>query len=50
MCIDDKAFVIRGNSDCEQRGHAKAGFMEVDTNDSRDWTVRLGDPPDVANR
>lgn len=50
MCTDDKAFVIRGNSDCEARGHARAGFMEVDTNDSRNWTIRLGDPPEAANR
>jgi uncharacterized membrane protein len=50
MCTDDKAFVIQGNADCEQRGHKKAGFMEVDTNDSRDWTIRLGDPPETANR
>ena len=50
MCTDDKAFVIQGNGDCKQRGHKKAGFMEVDTNDSRDWTIRLGDPPETASR
>lgn len=50
MCIDDKAFVIRGNADCEKRGHQRAGFMEVDTNDSRDWTIRLGDPPETASK
>jgi uncharacterized membrane protein len=48
MCTDDKAFVILGNGDCEQRGHRRAGFMEVDTNGSRDWTIRLGDPPEHA--
>lgn len=50
MCIDDKAFVIRGNADCETRGHQRAGFMEVDTNDSRDWTIRLGDPPEATSK
>lgn len=48
MCLDDKAFVIRGNTDCEKRGHKPGGFMEVDTNDARDWTIRLADPPDSA--
>ncbi len=46
MCTDDKVFVIVGATDCEQRGHKRAGFMEVDTNGSRDWTIRLGDPPE----
>ena len=50
MCTDDKAFVIRGNADCEKRGFSRSGFMEVDTNDSRDWTIRLGDPPETASR
>lgn len=50
MCIDDKAFVIRGNGECETRGHQRAGFMEVDTNDSRDWTIRLGDPPEAVSK
>lgn len=50
MCTEDKAFVIHGNSDCETRGHKSMGFMEVDTNDARDWTIRLGDPPETASR
>ena len=50
MCVDDKAFVIRGNADCETRGHQPAGFMEVDTNDSRDWTIRLADPPEHGGK
>jgi len=49
MCTEDKAFLIRGNADCEKRGHGQAGFMEVDTNDARDWTIRLGDPPETAS-
>lgn len=50
MCTDDKAFVIQGNSDCEERGHKRAGFMEVDTNNARDWTIRLSDPSDHAEK
>lgn len=46
MCLTDKAFAIRGNTDCESRGHKKAGFMEVDTNEAKDWTIRLSDPVD----
>lgn len=44
MCLDDKLFAIRGREDCETRGHRAGGFMEVDTNDSRAWTIRLADP------
>lgn len=50
MCTEDRAFVIQGNTDCETRGHKSMGFMEVDTNDARDWTIRLGDPPESASR
>lgn len=48
MCMDDKAFVILGNADCETRGHRRAGFLEVDTNDAKDWTIKLADPPEAA--
>ncbi len=48
MCMADNAFTIRGNSECEGRGFKRAGFMEIDTNDARDWTIRLSDPPDAA--
>lgn len=44
MCIGDKSFRIRDTKDCESRGHRRIGFMEVDTNGDRDWTVRFGDP------
>jgi uncharacterized membrane protein len=37
-------------ADCETRGYQRAGFMEVDTNEARDWTIRLGDPPEDAKR
>ena len=44
MCVDDKAFIIRDESDCKARGFKRSGFYEVDTGDQRDWTVRLADP------
>jgi uncharacterized membrane protein len=50
MCMDDKAFMIEGNDDCERRGHKRAGFMEVDTNNSHDWTIRLSDPPEQPDK
>ena len=44
MCTSDKPFLIRGNADCEKRGHRRTGFFEVDTGASRTWTIRLADP------
>jgi uncharacterized membrane protein len=44
MCTGDKAFTIRGVQDCTSRGFKRAGFFEVDTNEEKDWTVRLADP------
>lgn len=44
MCTADTSFTIQGNTECESRGHRSAGFLEVDTNDARDWTIKLGDP------
>ena len=44
MCSDDKSFTIRGSGDCQKRGFRKSGYFEVDTGDSRDWTIRLSDP------
>ncbi|MGB0087757.1 MAG: DUF1036 domain-containing protein [Rhodomicrobiaceae bacterium] len=46
MCTADKAFTIRGVDDCQSRGNKRSGFFEVDTNEERDWTVRLTDPGD----
>jgi uncharacterized membrane protein len=43
MCTDDRSFLIRDIKDCEQRGHARTGFVEVDTRDAKDWTIRLTD-------
>jgi uncharacterized membrane protein len=44
MCIDDKSFTIKGVQDCQSRGFKRSGFFEVDTNEEKDWTVRLTDP------
>jgi uncharacterized membrane protein len=44
MCTADKSFTIRGEADCGGRGYKRSGFFEVDTNEEKDWTVRLTDP------
>jgi len=41
LCVAPGEFTIPGRLDCEARGHHTAGFMEVDTARSPDWTVRL---------
>ncbi len=43
MCTDDKEFIIRGVNDCATRGYKQTGFFEVDTQEEKDWTVRLTD-------
>lgn len=48
MCTADKSFTIRGVQDCKKRGFSGTGFFEVDTNDARDWTIRLTDPGETA--
>ncbi|HKJ63416.1 MAG TPA: DUF1036 domain-containing protein [Hyphomicrobiales bacterium] len=48
MCTDDKAFTIRGVSDCQNKGYKRSGFFEVDTTEEDDWTVRLTDPGDAG--
>lgn len=50
MCTADKAFTIRGEQDCQRRGYRRTGFFVVDTNDSKDWTVRLTEPGEQAAR
>lgn len=50
MCTADKSFTIRGVQDCQQRGFNRTGFFEVDTKESKDWTIRLTDPGDSAAR
>jgi uncharacterized membrane protein len=44
MCTADKVFTIRGVQDCQQRGFKNTGFFEVDTQEAKDWTIRLTDP------
>lgn len=44
MCTGDKAFTIRGADRCQEQGYKRSGFFEVDTNEEKDWTVRLADP------
>lgn len=46
MCTQDKTFVIRGVEDCVKRGYKRTGFFEVDTGDSKEWTVRLTETDD----
>jgi uncharacterized membrane protein len=43
MCTEDKAFVIRGTSRCEERGFSRTRFFEVDTKDEKSWTITLQD-------
>jgi uncharacterized membrane protein len=47
MCTQDKTFAIRGVQDCQKRGYRRSGFFEVDTGESRDWTIRLSDPDEA---
>ena len=44
MCTNDKAFTIKGVQDCVKRGYNRTGFFEVDTQEAKDWTIRLVDP------
>jgi uncharacterized membrane protein len=41
MCIDNKKFVIKGNTDCPGRGFVSAFFFEVDTLSQDRWTLVL---------
>ena len=50
MCTADKAFTIRGVEECPRRGFKGTGFFEVDTQDSRDWTIRLTDPGEGSGK
>jgi uncharacterized membrane protein len=46
MCSADKSFTIRGVEDCQKRGFKRTGYFEVDTGESKDWTIRLSEPGD----
>jgi len=48
MCTTDKSYTVRGTQDCQQRGFTRTGFFEVDTQEAKDWTIRLTDPGDSA--
>jgi uncharacterized membrane protein len=50
MCTLDKAFTIRGVQDCDRRGYKGIGFFEVDTQEAKDWTIRLTDPSEGGAR
>ena len=50
MCTTDKAFTIRGEQRCSDRGHKRTGFFEVDTQAANDWTIRLTDPSEAGAR
>ncbi len=41
MCTRDKEFTIRGSGDCLARGFERTGFMEVDTQGQKSWTVQF---------
>jgi len=44
LCIDDVEFTIDGRDDCLARGFDRAGFMEIDTQNSKNWQIQLTDP------
>ena len=49
MCTAPKAFTIKGVERCAERGYKKTGFIEIDTGNATDWTVRLKDAGNVAS-
>jgi len=48
MCTDEKQFTIRSVHDCAKRGYKRTGFLEVDTQEESDWTIRMTDPEEPA--
>lgn len=48
MCTSDRSFLIRDTKECEPRGHKRTGFFEIDTGDSKAWTIRLTDTDDPS--
>jgi uncharacterized membrane protein len=50
MCTVDKSFTIKGVQDCARRGYKSTGFFEVDTQEAKDWTIRLTDPSEGGIR
>ena len=41
MCTSNKKFEIKGKDDCFPRGFERAGFFEIDTENQKNWQVRL---------
>jgi uncharacterized membrane protein len=50
MCTTDKTFTIRGVQDCARRGYKETKFFEVDTQEAKDWTIRLVDQSEGGAR
>ena len=50
MCIRRRSFAIRNVKKCKERGYGQAGFFEVDTGESKTWTIRLSDPDDGGTK
>lgn len=50
MCTSAKSFMIRGVHDCQKRNYERTGFFEVDTGESREWTIRLADSEEQGGR
>ncbi len=48
MCTSDRQFKIQGRKDCFVRGYDRTGFFEVDTKDSKSWTVQLTDQTNAS--
>lgn len=48
MCTSDQSFTIRGVQDCKGRRYKDTGFFEVDTQEAKDWTIRLTDPSEAG--
>lgn len=44
MCTRDQSFTIFGIEDCVARGYDRTGFLELDTHNQADWTLKLVDP------
>lgn len=44
MCTRDESFSIFGVGDCLARGYERSGFLEIDTQNRADWTLKLIDP------
>ncbi len=43
MCVEEKAFTIRGFADCYAKGYDRRPFREIDTGNLRNWTIDLVD-------